>query len=161
MTFAAVTRVIRHFKALDISGIISKYGSLLLIQVLSRSDQDEWLLVSAPPILKASVCTYGIMQLCLYTCVSSVCLLSRLEASRPSCDPLSPLLISNTLSSRPPCLCCVSAPPLRLIASSRLDTPALCHTAADKIQPTALQVQPDFHVLFCFSHAISQEIWCI
>lgn len=102
------------------------------------------------------------MQLCLYTCVSGVCLLSRLEASRPSCDPLSPLLISSTLSSRPPCLCCVSAPPLRPIASSRLDTPALCHTAADKSsQPRFRSNQISTYSVLFFTYNFSRDLMYI
>ncbi|KAM3596602.1 uncharacterized protein V6R79_017651 [Siganus canaliculatus] len=62
----------------------------------------------------------------------------------------------STLSSLPPCQCCVSAPPLSLIASSRLDTPALCHTvAADKWNTPTPQVQP-FAVICIHSSGLSE-----
>lgn len=73
------------------------------------------------------VCTVDVSVYVRLECVFTQ--LSGLEASRPSCDPLSPFLINSTLSSLPPCQCCVSAPPLCQIASSRLNAPALCHAA--------------------------------
>ena len=79
-----------------------------------------------------TICVCICVCMCVCTVDESVCVCLRSgpEASRPSCDPLSPFLINSTLSSLPICQCCVSAPPLRLIASSRLNTPALCHPTA-------------------------------
>ena len=112
-----------------------------------------------------------IKSACLYSCVCVLAFTqpSRLESSHSSYDPVSPFLINSTLSSLPNCRCCVSEPPLSLIASSRLNTPALCHAAAafpcsQEWSAPLFQTQPKWCAFWSYLHSFPKnfsELWCI
>ena len=151
MTFAAVTRVVRHFKALEYFRCHFQIWEFV-INTSFKSQRSRWMTLCERACNMKSQCLRAqhYAAVSVYVCVE--CVFTKQAQSQPSLmwsSVSTPYQQHFVVPASLSLLCvCTTSPP-----DSQQPPPYTCTVSRRhwQIQPTVLQVQPDFHVLFCFS----------